>query len=89
MADLGRVINRLNNEITHNEYWDEEYADCIPVSLLKDAMELLKALEPKSVKDMLVVGSHLMGKCPKCYKVLTVQDHPVACGFCGQKVKWK
>lgn len=47
MDEFEKVINRLNNEITHNEYWDEEYADCVPVSLLKDALELLKAQEPR------------------------------------------
>lgn len=49
---------------------------------------LLKEQEPKTVKEMLVVGEHLMSKCPRCSKILTVQDHPVACGFCGQAVKW-
>ena len=52
------------------------------------ALYPVKAQEPKSVKDTLVVGSHLMGKCPKCYKVLAAQEYPVACGFCGQAVKW-
>lgn len=48
MDDLReKVIKRLNEEITHNEYWDEEYADCVPVSLLKDALSLLKAQEPR------------------------------------------
>ncbi|MBR3020418.1 MAG: hypothetical protein IKH57_25700 [Clostridia bacterium] len=55
--DREKVIDRLNNEITHNEYWDEEYADCVPVSLLKDVLELLKAHEPRvmtldEVKEM-------------------------------------
>lgn len=57
--------------------------------LFGDAISLLKAQEPKMVKEMLVVGGHLMGKCPRCSKILTIQDHPVACGFCGQGVKWK
>lgn len=56
--------------------------------LLCDALEVMKTQEPKTVKKMLVVGGHLMGKCPRCCKILTVQDHPIACGFCGQAVKW-
>ena len=56
--------------------------------LHRDILALLKAQEPKTVKEMLVVGGHLMGKCPRCCKILTVQDHPIACGFCGQAVKW-
>lgn len=76
----------------HNgAYRDCPYRGCetgCVVTIAKDALALLKEQEAKTVKGMLVVGGHLMGKCPKCYKVLNVQDHPVACGFCGQKVKW-
>ena len=61
--------------------------ECLDI-WFSDALKVLKAQEPKTAKEMLVVGGHLMGKCPRCYKILTIRDHPVACGFCGQAVKW-
>ena len=46
----------------------------------------VKALEkriPKPIKQQMGVGSHLMGKCPNCYHILTQEDHPAYCGMCG------
>ena len=43
---------------------------------------------PKPVTQPIYVGGHLMGGCPNCCKVLNIQDNPVYCGGCGQKVKW-
>lgn len=64
----------------------EDFAQTIEDACGK--LALLNEQEAKTVKETLVVGEHLMGKCPRCSKILTVQDHPVACGFCGQAVQW-
>jgi hypothetical protein len=81
------TFNPWNGETITPEELNEQ--DKLTYDACMSAIDLLKAQEPKPVKDTLVVGGHLMGKCPKCYKVLTIQDHPVACGFCGQAVKWE
>ena len=52
------------------------------------AIKALHEQEPKAIKDAMCVDGHLMGKCPKCFMILTVQDHPKFCGTCGQEVKW-
>lgn len=99
MADIRETITRLecclNNQKTEfahlscsNRGCDLGGENCV-LGLMADTLSLLKAQEPKTVTEMLVVGGHLMGKCPRCCKILTVQDHPIACGFCGQEVKWK
>lgn len=88
MDDREKVISELQAEIYSAAYRGNSFKDCVPVSLLQNALSLLKAQEPKTVKEILIVGGHLMGKCPRCCKILTVQDHPIACGFCGQAVKW-
>ena len=46
MPDREKVIKWLEKEIKSNDYWDEDYIDCIPVSMLKDILALLKAQEP-------------------------------------------
>ena len=71
-----------------NEDVPENYEWALEDAVFGTDVAMLKEKEPKTVKEMLVVGGHLIGKCPKCSKILTVQDHPIACGFCGQKVKW-
>lgn len=99
MDELEKVIRGLECVICPNRFCgncmyfvrnenDPDTGWCDRDAIYKDALELLKAQEPKTVKEMLVVGGHLMGKCPRCSKVLTAQDYPVACGFCEQKVKW-
>lgn len=44
--------------------------------------------ERQPIKQSEYIGSHLMGKCPKCEKILNVEDHRSYCGYCGQPVKW-
>ena len=99
MADREKTIKGLKclagmNDMKNNPCLDCNYQECQTYAICieeiaTDALSLLKAQEPKTVKEMLVVGGHLMGKCPRCCKILSVQDHPIACGFCGQVVKWE
>ena len=56
---------------------------------IEDAIALLKAQESKAIEEPLVVGGHLMGKCPRCARVLSIIDYPNFCGHCGQAVKWE
>lgn len=79
-----------DHPVVSPDNWDVYSSLCDYIDQIKTEVEiLLKEQEPKTVKEMIVVGGHLMGKCPKCSKILTVQDHPIACGFCGQAAKWE
>lgn len=49
MHDREKVIKWLEKEIKSNDYWDEDYIECIPVSMLKDILALLKAQEPRVI----------------------------------------
>ena len=57
--------------------------------LSADALELLKEMKKVKVKNIKLVGDDLMGTCPRCLRVLTIQDHTGFCGTCGQAVKWE
>lgn len=59
------------------------------LSACDDAIALLEAQQPRMVKKMKNVGSHLLGTCPSCEKILMVEEHPKFCGRCGQAVKWE
>lgn len=80
------MTNQEAIETINANYPDERY------TMLREALDMaIKALEkriPKPVKKPMNVGSHLMGKCPNCFHILTQEDHPAYCGMCGQKVKW-
>jgi len=47
MAELEKVISELQAEIDSAVYMGHSYKDCIPVSLLHNALSLLKAQEKK------------------------------------------
>lgn len=63
-------------------------AKCYFLGNLDHVNKMRKNIESQTIKDMMNVGGHLMGKCPRCGKILTVQDHPMFCGVCGERVKW-
>lgn len=44
MTDMGKVIKGLEHEIART---DLDWLDCVEVALLRDALDLLKAQEPK------------------------------------------
>ena len=75
---------RKNNEMTYSAYstlHDE-------VSLLDD---LMKEQEPKTIKDHYIPSDDMgieNGECPSCGKRLPRAVYPVACGYCGQLLKW-
>ena len=80
------MTNQEAIETINSNYPDERY------TMLREALDMaIKALEkriPKPIKQPMGVGSHLMGKCPNCFQILTQEDHSAYCGMCGQKVKW-
>jgi len=61
---------------------------------MRDAIELLKDQEPKSVifdRQCEVEPGRWerKGFCPKCHQVVLWIVNREYCGFCGQKVKWQ
>jgi len=55
------VIRGLNEEVKRADYIDTEYLDCVEVSVLRDALALLKAQEP--VEPKLDVDEWRCGNC--------------------------
>ena len=60
-----------------------------------DALELLKAQEPKLVTNIHKEHNNVLnpnvpwvGKCPKCGKKIEGRNLTRFCKFCGQAVKW-
>lgn len=47
MADWEKVISELQAEIYSAAYHGNSFKDCVPVSLLQNALSLLKAQEPR------------------------------------------
>ena len=52
--------------------------------LCEDALELLKAREPKVIRNS--AGN---GICPGCGRIIPAWSSPNHCGYCGQAVKWE
>lgn len=55
---------------------------------LDEALELLKAQEPKLVHVTADINRRKIGECPNCGKWINSGDYPSYCGRCGQEVKW-
>lgn len=51
MPDMEKVIKGLEHEIARTDIADLEWLDCVEVSLLRDALALLKAQEPHLVTE--------------------------------------
>ena len=58
------------------------------IKMMNDALELLKAQEPKQVHVTADLIYRKVGECPNCRKVINSVDYPNYCGVCGQAVKW-
>ena len=93
MADIEKVIKGLECEAY------SEYARCnqcpyvkfhkCKTLLMRDALELLKEQEPKSVDEHGRMFTIRYGSCPNCLKQIDSDVNPKACGHCGQAVKWE
>ena len=64
--------------------------------LCKDALELLKAQEPRLVINIHKAYNNVLnpdvpwvGKCPKCGKRVSGKNLTRFCMYCGQAVKWE
>ena len=74
-------------------YVDE--ADC-KLTIMREALELLKEQEPKQVNSYWQSGNMLnmlnkwerKGFCPRCNQEMRWMLNRSFCGFCGQEVKW-
>ena len=106
MTDREKVFDALRNCVTEPKCKDCPWEDCekfsckrvtVPVTLLFDALELLKEQEPKAI---VYEGTNWMtglpvAICPGCGKVARqfYVAHPEEethfCPWCGQAVKWE
>ena len=57
--------------------------------IVSDALELLKAQEPRTVHVTAEINYRKIGNCPNCGKPINSGDYPNYCGHCGQAVKWE
>lgn len=95
MPDWEKVFDAIRNCITEPKCkdcpWDEcEKFDCkkvsIPVSLMLDALKLLKEQEP--VAPVLVGRMWECGKCHAPVGIFMDDQRDQFCRTCGTKVKW-
>ena len=67
------VIRGLNEEVKRADYIDTEYLDCVEVSVLRDALALLKQQGPKG----------------KAYWIQRAgRGHGWNCSNCGEKISY-
>lgn len=95
---LEKVIKELECCVCLDNNWSKcancDYADefnngdC-ETYLLRDALALLKAQEPKLVHVTANINHRKIGECPTCGKSINSGDYPNYCGRCGQAVKWE
>ena len=98
MTEREKVIYSIERCICHvpdacrDCAYDAEhpYPEC-EYTLLQDALELLKAQEPKLVSDIAeaIIGCKpkvKVGHCPSCEVLMSETDR--YCRKCGQAVKW-
>lgn len=86
-----KVIKELNEEVKRADYIDTEYLDCVEVSVLRDALALLKAQEPVEYvvhckNADLSNGTEFA--CGECGGSL-LHKRVNYCPWCGQAVKWE
>ena len=93
MPDMEKAISNLQAEIDSAAYMGYSYKDCVPVSILQDALSLLKAqeqVEPiEMINDFYPIGDPLRTegwKCGKCGQRIAWDDN--YCSKCGTAVKW-
>lgn len=58
------------------------------MTIISDAIALLKEQEPKYVQNIGQQISCLSGLCPNCGKMLNTTCNKRFCGDCGQAVRW-
>lgn len=86
MTDREKVIDWLEKEIKSNDYWDGDYIDYIPVSVLKNILAMLKAQEPVEPIYVMICNNRIP-VCENCKGYLNALYH--YCPMCGRAVKWE
>lgn len=87
-------MQELKEQINFGEWQDEPYIDCVPLSVLKEAYELLKEQEPVRPivkKEMDEITSYLetVYYCGNCHAYLPLyKEYNIFCPKCGRKIKW-
>lgn len=97
MADWEKVISELQAEIYSAAYHGNSFKDCVPVSLLQNALSLLKAQEPVAPEEYTVVVSQYGNAEHKCYRcgackcglIRNANWQQKYCPECGREVKWQ
>ncbi len=90
----GKVIKGLQSEIDTAIYYGHSFKDCVPVSLLQNALSLLKGQEPVSPK--VDIDTYVCGSCgTRLERQSLIGPNAVLaetfnyCPNCGRKVKWE
>lgn len=88
MADREKVISELQAEIYSAAYHGNSFKDCVPVSLLQNALSLLKAQEPIPCGEKIKAGDIVLDfyECGYCKNAIRKPWR--YCPFCGNEVKW-
>lgn len=87
-----KVIKGLEHEIARTKVADTEWLDCVEVALLRNALTLLKAQEPRAIQSItapLNPNAPWRGRCPKCRREIVGRNFTNFCKHCGQAVKWE
>ena len=96
MADLDKVIKGLEHCMGDQPCEECPYEKGCDKELMGDALELLKAQEPKNL-NLAQDVSGIYAVCPRCgEKIHTLLAEkmklefpmPKFCKYCGQEVKW-
>lgn len=95
MPDRETVFDAIRNCITEPKCRDCPWGECekfdckkvsVPVSLMLDALKLLKEKEPK--KPEWRVGRAHCSECGELFPKKKENQYIRFCSFCGQAVKW-
>lgn len=82
IGHISDCVKNADRQVNHN--WVFVLTD-----ILRDALALLKAQEPKAVHVTAEINYRKIGNCPNCGKPINSGDYPNYCGHCGQAVKWE
>ena len=93
MEDIKKVIKELK-WMRDKPTWKEGFMSFDDHAetrkrIIDNTLELLKeqeAVKPNSVEKNSIFS---YGSCPSCGKNIDTIFNPVACGFCGKRVKWE
>ena len=88
MPDRESVIRQLTQHIARAENIETDWIDCVSISMLRGALELLKKQEPIPCGEKIKAGDVMLDfyECGYCKNA--IRKPWKYCPFCGKAVKW-